>query len=232
GVITLVMSLTMRLPMIAAWSIPGSVLLISGLQRYELSELVGVYLVVGIVSLLLSVTGIFSKFFALVPSGVTQGVLAGILFPICLRAVTASQHMAVMAIVMVVAFFGARRLFPLFAVPMAMGAGIIFLAVTGGLSTPALPEDIGMIAHPVWVTPDFHPPAMVSMGLPLLLVTLAGQNLPGIDMMHSFGYRFNARTALTVCAIGVVAFAPFGLHSANLATVTGMVCAGPEAHPA
>ena len=232
GIITIVMSMTMRLPMIAAWSIPGSVLLISGLQRYDISELVGVYLVVGIVSVILSVTGAFSKLIALVPSGVTNGVLVGILLPICFRAVTASQEMAVMALVMLVAFFITRRLAPLFAVPAAMGAGIISLVASGGVGNAPAPVGGSLVAQPVWTTPSFDFTALISIGVPLLLVTMAGQNLPGIEMMRSFGYRFQARTALTVCNIGGILFAPFGLHSANLATVTGLVCAGPEAHPA
>lgn len=231
GIVTLVMSLTMRLPMIAAWSIPGSVLLISGLQRYDIHELVGVYIAVGVVSALLSITGVFTALVNLIPSGVINGVLAGILLPICFQAVTASQDMALMAVGMLVAFFLARRLAPLFAIPAAMGAGVFLLLVSGGLSTPPAPVGGSMVAQPVWITPSSDITAMLSIGVPLLLVTMAGQNLPGIEMMRGFGYRFNARTALTVTNIGGIVFAPFGLHSANLATVTGMVCAGPEAHP-
>ena len=192
----------MRLPMIAAWSIPGSVLLISGLQRYDISELVGVYLVIGVVSALLSITGVFSKLLAVVPSGVTNGVLAGILLPICFSAVTASQQMPVMAIIMVLAFFITRRLAPLFAVPAAMGSGILWLILSGAIGSAPAPVGGSMVAQPVWITPSFDATALVSIGVPLLLVTMAGQNLPGLEMMRSFGYRFNARTALTACNIG------------------------------
>src|SRR5690625_3407615 len=136
GIVTIVMSLTMRLPMIAAWSIPGSVLLISGLQRYDIHELVGVYIAMGVVSALLSITGVFTALVNLIPSGVINGVLAGILLPICFQAVTASQNMALMAVGMLVTFFLARRLAPLFAIPAAMGAGVFLLLVSGGLSTP------------------------------------------------------------------------------------------------
>lgn len=232
GIVTMIMSMQMRLPMIAAWSIPGSVLLISGLQRYDITDLVGVYIMVGAVSVILSVTGVFSKLIEFIPSGVTNGVLAGILLPICFRAVTASQQMAIMAAVMLIAFFTTRRLAPLFAVPAAMGAGIIALVISGGIGARPAPAGGSYFAQPVWITPSFDITALVSIGVPLLLVTMAGQNLPGIDMMRSFGYRFKARTALTACNIGGILFAPFGLHSANLATVTGIVCAGPEAHPA
>lgn len=231
GIVTIVMSLTMRLPMIAAWSIPGSVLLISGLQRYDIHELVWVYIVVGIVSLVLSATGVFTTLVNLIPSGVINGVLAGILLPICFQAVDASQDMAVMAVVMLIAFFLARRLAPLFAIPVAMGAGIVMLFVSGALTSPPTPVGGSIVAQPVWIMPSFDLTAMVSIGIPLLLVTMAGQNLPGSEMMRGFGYRFDTRTALIACNIGGILFAPFGLHSANLATVTGMVCAGSEAHP-
>src|SRR5690625_4527689 len=100
GSVTLVMSLTIRLPMVAAWSIPGSVLLIAGLQQYDINELVGVYLVVGVASILLSVTGVFSRIVELVPTGVTNGVLAGILLPIWFQAVTAGLDIPVMAMSM------------------------------------------------------------------------------------------------------------------------------------
>lgn len=222
----------MRLPMVAAWSIPGSVLLIAGLQQYSINALVGVYLTVGVVSILLSVTGVFSRIVEFVPTGVTNGVLAGILLPICFQAVTAGQEIPVMAMSMFIAYLITRRVVPLFAVPIAMLAGVIALLAIGALDTTALSAGNSVVAQPVWITPEVNITAMFSIGIPLLFVTMAGQNLPGIDMMRGFGYRFNARTALTVCNFGGVVFAPFGLHSANLATVTGIVCAGPESHPA
>src|SRR5699024_7073095 len=211
GIMTLVMSLTMRVPMIAAWSIPGSVLLISGLQRFSISDLVGVYVIVGIVSVVLSMTGVFSKLITLVPSGVTNGVLAGILLPICFAAVTASRHMALMAVVMLVTFFLARRLAPLFAVPAAMGTGIIALFLSGAMTAPPAPVGGRFITHPIWITPSFNVTALISIGVPLLLVTMAGQNLHGLEMMRGFGYRYNAKTVLALCNIGGIVFAPFGL---------------------
>lgn len=232
GITTIIMSLTMRLPMIAAWSIPGSVLLISGLQRYSINELVGVYLIVGVASIILSVTGVFSRIVALVPTGVTNGILAGILLPICFQAVSAGQHIPVMAVTMLLAYLVARRFAPLFAVPVAMLFGVATLILLGGLESVGTLVVDSPVTHPVWIAPSFDTGAVLSIGFPLLFVTMAGQNLPGIDMMRSFGYRFNARAALTACNIGGVVFAPFGLHSANLATVTGVVCAGPESHPA
>lgn len=231
GIITIVMSLTMRLPMIAAWSIPGSVLLINGLQRYNIHDLVGVYIAVGLVSVILSITGVFSKIISMVPSGITNGILAGILLPICLGAAIASEDIPLMALVMLLMFLIVRRLAPLFAVPSAMLSGIIVLGASGDVGDPSSIVQQGVLAQPVWLPPGFDMGAMVSIGIPLLLVTMAGQNLPGIDMMRGFGYRFNAKAALTACSLGGVAFAPFGLHGANLATVTGVVCAGPESHP-
>lgn len=232
GIVTIVMSLTMRLPMIAAWSIPGSVLLIDGMQRYDIHDLVGVYIAVGAISVVLSITGVFSRLINLVPSGVTNGILAGILLPICLRAASASEDIPVMALVMLFAFLIVRRIAPLFAVPAAMFAGIVTLVTAGGLGSASLLESHGVVAHPVWLTPSFDAGALLSIGVPLLLVTMAGQNLPAIDMMRGFGYRFHANAALTVCNFAGIAFAPFGLHAANLATATGVVCAGPESHPA
>ena len=232
GIITVVMSLTMRLPMMAAWSIPGSVLLITGLQRYDVQDLIGVYLLTGTVSVVLSITGVFSTIVDLVPSGVTNGILTGILLPICFRAVTASQDIPLMALLMLGAFLVTRRMASVFAVPVAMLTGIIVVLITGDIA--GSPELTGntVLAQPVWIAPSFNLSATLSIGLPLLLGTMAGQNLPGIDMMRSFGYRFNAKAALTACSVGGFLFAPFGLHGANLATVTGVVCAGPEAHPA
>lgn len=222
----------MRLPMIAAWSIPGSVLLIDGLQRYDIHDLIGVYLATGVVSVALSITGVFSRLISMVPSGVTHGILAGILLPICFRAATASEEIPWMACIMLLVFVVARRLTPLFAVPAAMLAGVVTLAATGDIAgVPSLTAQ-GLTAQPIWLAPSFDATAMLSIGGPLLFVTMAGQNLPGIDMMRSFGYRLNTKAALTACNLGGIAFAPFGLHAANLATVTGMVCAGPESHPA
>src|SRR5690625_649206 len=135
GITTIIMSLTMRLPMIAAWSIPGSVLLISGLQRYSINELVGVYLIVGVASIILSVTGVFSRIVALVPTGVTNGILAGILLPICFQAVSAGQHIPVMAVTMLLAYLVARKSAPQVAVPAALLFGVATLILLGGLES-------------------------------------------------------------------------------------------------
>src|SRR5699024_2935631 len=149
------------------------------LLRYHISACVVVYIAVGLVSVVLSITGVFSKIISLVPSGITNGILAGILLPICLRAASASEDIPLMALVMLLVFLIARRLAPLFAVPSAMLAGIATLVITGGASGSSSIAQQGILAQPVWLTPGLDIGAMVSIGIPLLLVTMAGQNLPG-----------------------------------------------------
>src|SRR5690625_6505739 len=126
------------------------------------------------------------------------------LLPICFQAVSAGQHIPVMAVTMLLAYLVARRFAPLFAVPVAMLFGVATLILLGGLESVGTLVVASQVTHPVWIDPSFDTGAVVYIGFPLLFVTMAVQNLPGIDMMRSCGYRFNARAALTACNIGGV----------------------------
>lgn len=234
GTVCLVLSLTMRVPVVAAWSIPGSVLLIDALQVYSFSAAVGTYLVVGVVSGTLGMTSWFPRMLAAIPRPITSGLLAGILLPFCLDAVQAGVSLPLIAVTMLVTFMAGRRLFPRLAVPSTLLIGLLGVLLTDRLGEPTtgVAEIHDVIATPTWTTPSFEVGALISLGLPLLLVTMVGQNLPGVALMRTLGYRFDARPALTSSGVASVAFAPFGAHAINLATVTGAVCAGPEAHPA
>lgn len=234
GLLCLTLSLTMRVPVVAAWSIPGSVLLIDALQVYSLSAAVGTYLVVGVVSGTLGLTSWFPRLLTRIPRPITSGLLAGILLPFCLDAARAGVGLPLVAATMLVTFTVGRRFFPRLAVPLTLVTGLA--AVLLGNHRSGYGESVtgvhDLLANPTWTTPNFEVGALVSLGLPLLLVTMVGQNLPGVALMRTLGYRFDARTALSGSGAASVAFAPFGAHAINLATVTGAVCAGPEAHPA
>src|SRR5699024_11118042 len=147
---------------------------------------------------------------------VTNGILTGILLPICFRAVTASQDIPLMALLMLGAFLVTRRMASVFAVPVAMLTGIIVVLITGDIA--GSPELTGNTFLPQLVSrpPSFNLRQTLSIRLPLLLVTMAGQNLPGIDMTRSFCYRFNAKAALTARSVGGFLFAPFGACTAQI----------------
>lgn len=234
GAVTLVLSLTMRVPVIAAWSIPGSVLLIEALQRHSFQAAVGTYLIVGIVSAVLGLTPWFSRLLRSIPRTVTSGLLAGILLPFCLDAARAGTALPLISVLMVMTFMVARRLAPVAAVPTTVLLGLAAVLLSGRGAMPSRPltglEDV--LAIPSWTTPHVEAGALLSLGLPLLLVTMAGQNLPGVALMRTLGYRFATGPPLVGCGVASAVFAPFGAHAINLATVTGAVCAGPEAHPA
>lgn len=163
-----------------------------------------------------------------IPKPLASAMLAGILFPICLAPVTAAVEQPLLAIPVIVVWLVLFRLAPRWAVPAAMLVAAIGIALTAGTdwlsassSQPAL----------VFTAPVFDPLVIVSLGIPLFIVTMAGQNVPGFVVMSTFGYRAPPRAVLVSSGVATAAGSVFGAHSINLAAITAALMASPEAHP-
>ncbi|HSN37834.1 MAG TPA: benzoate/H(+) symporter BenE family transporter [Arthrobacter sp.] len=227
GVVCSVLSLVTRQPVMVAWSVPGAALLLTALGNYSYSDAIGAYLVAGILGTVLGVTGLFGRLLAVVPKPILAGVLAGVLLPFVLNAAGAVVSSPLVAGGLVLAYFAGKRFVPRYAVIVALFSGALLGIFTGGISAPQLSL---ALAGPLWTTPTFSVPAVMGIAVPLLIVTTAGQNGPGLAMMHSSGYLPNDRLLLGGAGVASVIFAPFGSHAINLAAITAGICAGPEAH--
>ncbi|MCO4273779.1 benzoate/H(+) symporter BenE family transporter [Pseudarthrobacter cellobiosi] len=228
GVTCVVLSFLTRQPIVVAWSVPGAALLLTALGNYDYSDALGAYVAAALLALVLGVTGWFGRLLAIVPKPVMAAVLAGVLFPFVLNAVEAVTTSPIVAGGLVVAFLIGRRVVPRYAVLLAMAAGAVLSVLTAQAHVPALTLDL---SGPVWTTPTFNPQAIMGIAVPLLIVTMAGQNGPGLAMMGALGYRVNDKLVLGAASFAWLVSAPLGAHGINLAAITAGICAGPEAHP-
>jgi len=227
GALSLVGSVRTRLPVSVVWSTPGLALLATaGPVDGGLPAVVGAFLLCG---LLVAVTGLVRplvRALGRLPQALSAAVLAGVLLPFCLAPVGAVAAAPLRAGAVVLAWFAALVLAPRLAGPVALAAVVAVVAVDGGLRLPedALPRlDV--------VAPDLTVAAVVSVALPLYLVTMAAQNLVGLAVLQANGYRPPVRGLLVATGAGSAAIAPLVGPTVNLAALTGALTAGPAAHP-
>lgn len=228
GITCALMSLWTRQPVMVAWSIPGAALLITSLGNYSFSDAVGAYVATGVLGLILGVTGLIGRLLAAVPKPITAAVLAGVLFPFSVKVAAAVVENPWVAGALVLGYLLGRRFFPRYAVFAALGSGVLAALVRGRIEPVAL--DLSL-TQPVLTAPTFSWEAIAGISIPLLIVTAAGQNAPGLAMMHTAGYAARDRLLLGAAGVASVAFAPFGSHALNLAAVTAGIATSPESHP-
>ena len=228
GVCSIGLSLFTRIPVIVAWSTPGAALLIASLGGFSFAEAVGAFLVASVAAALVGFTGWFGRLLARVPRTVLQALLAGILLPFVVAAAGAFETAPLIAGAIVVVFFVGKRFFDRYAVLGALMGGLAVTWATGSFHevTPTLE-----LTGPVFTMPVFTPAALVSIALPLFIVTMASQNAPGLALLQSQGYKPDDR--LLVGSISAVSalLAPFGCHGINLGAITAAIALGPESHP-
>ncbi len=224
GLSCVVLSVTTRMPIAAAWSTPGAALLVTtGGVTGGWPAAVGAFLVTG---LLVLATGLLPRFGALVariPAPLAQAMLAGTLLQICLQTVTGLQRSPWAVGAVVAVWLLGLRFAPRAAVPLAFVAAAVVTLVTAD-------GDIGSALPRLELTePAFTWQALTGIALPLYLVTMASQNVAGVAVLASFGYRVPWRRAMLVTGAATVVSAPVGGHAVNLAAISAALTAGPEA---
>jgi benzoate membrane transport protein len=229
GVLGIAMSLWWRVPVVIAWSAPGSALLVTMLPGTDFAVAVGAYIIANLAVLAIGLSGAFDKVVGQLPAAITAAMLAGILFRFLMQMVDALPMAPVIIIAMMAAFFLGRVVAPRYAVVAVLAVGVGLTLATGGfhgsLGTPQL-------TLPVWTTPRFEWAAVANISLPLAVVALTGQFLPGMAVLRGAGYDHPpARPIISASAIGSILLAPFGCHGLNIAAFTAAICLGPDAHP-
>jgi len=228
GVSGLVLSLLTRMPIIVAWSTPGAALLIAAIGGFSFSDAVGAFLVSSVCACILGFTGWFGRLLALVPGSLTSALLAGILLPFVVSGSSAVVSAPAVAGAVVIAFVVAKRFLERYAVVIALAVGVCATVATGAAERVTL--DLQLTA-PVLTMPTFDPQALLSIGLPLLLITMAAQNAPGLTVLRTSGYTPNDRILVGGVSLVSATLTPFGGHAINLAAITAGICTGPTCHP-
>lgn len=218
-----------RMPIITAWSTPAAALLISsGQAGVSLSDAVGAFIIAGALIALVGFLGAFERLMRHVPASLAAALLAGVLLRFVLQVWTAMQAAWLLVLAMFVAYVAGRRYATRYAVLWTLAAGVIVAALQGQLHVASV---AWQMATPVWVTPTWSWSTVMSVAIPMFVVTMASQNLPGVAALHTFGYRPPLSKVIGTTGVATVALAPFGAFSINLAAITAAICMSQDAHP-
>ena len=221
------LSLRYRVPVVIAWSIPGSALLVTALPQLGLEQAVGAYLLANLILLLIGLSGTFDRLVARLPGSIAAGMQAGILFSFGVEVFRALPLQPLLVSAMFVTYVLMRRLRPRYAVAAVLLVGALVTVGSGQFRGEALVLEL---ASPQFIVPHFSLAALFSLALPLVLVALTGQFVPGLVVLRSAGYPTPASPLISASALGGALLAPFGCHGLNLAAVTASLCTGREAH--
>ncbi|XQA72484.1 benzoate/H(+) symporter BenE family transporter [Xanthomonas sacchari] len=226
GLTCIGLSLRYRMPVVTAWSTPGAALLIGSGGGLPLSDAIGAFVVVAVLSALAGFSGLFDRVLRRIPLSLASAMLAGVLLRFGLDVFVAMQHRLGMALAMFATYLIGRRAFPRYAVIATLLVGI---AVAAGSGTLHLEAARLRLAQPVLVWPTLSWQALFGIALPLFVVTMTSQNLPGVAAIRASGYA--VPISPTIGWIGVVntLLAPFGAYGLNLAAITAAICMGREA---
>ncbi|TFB76430.1 benzoate/H(+) symporter BenE family transporter [Cryobacterium glaciale] len=228
GVACIALPWYFRMPISFAWSTPGAALLVAaGATTDDFGAAVGAFLVCGALIALCGLWPALGRAITSIPKPLAGSMLAGILFPICLAPIQASIEQPLLALPVVLVWLMLYRLAPRWAVPAAMVVAAVGIGLTAGTDWLSAPTSAPAA---VFVAPLFDPLVIVSLGLPLFVVTMAGQNVPGFAVLSTFGYRPPPRSVLVWSGAGTMVGSVFGAHNINLAAITAALMASPDAH--
>jgi benzoate membrane transport protein len=227
GLTCSLLSLRYRVPIVTAWSTPGAALLATSGAGLSIEEATGAFLVSAALVTLVGFSGWFERAMDRIPVPIASGMLAGVLLRFGLGLFTAMSTQLTLALAMFLAYLAARRLAPRYAVIVALLVGVAIALVQGLLHVDTVRL---ALARPVWVTPRFTPGAVVGVALPLFVVTMASQNVPGVAVIRASGYTVPISPLIGWTGLANLALAPFGAFTVNLAAITAAICMGREAH--
>ena len=229
GLCSLIPSLWLRKPVMVAWSTPGAaVLATAGLAGgFSMAEAVGAFMVCAALITLAGVTGWFERVMNRIPMEIATALLAGVLARFGLDAFAAAQTALPLVLLMLATYLLARRLLPRYAVVLTLLVAIAYAALRGQMVWSAVTLELAM---PQFTAPVFTWSAMVSLALPLFVVTMASQNLPGVAVMRATGYSLPVSRLITLTGVATLVLAPFGAFALNFSAITAAICMGPEAH--
>jgi benzoate membrane transport protein len=227
GFTSLGLSLWRRQPVLTAWSTPGAALLVTAGAGVPMEQGVGAFMVCGLLITLAGVTGGFARVMDRIPQALAAALLAGVLTRFAIDAFVSLQTEFALVFTMLVAYLLGRRFWPRYAVPVVLLVGVAIVAGQGQLRMDAV---AWAWATPVFTMPVFTLSATIGIALPMFVVTMASQNLPGVAAQRAAGFVVPVSPVITTTGVATLLLAPFGGYAFNLAAITAAICLGREAH--
>ncbi|CAH0992344.1 Inner membrane protein YdcO [Sinobacterium norvegicum] len=228
GLSSIGLSLWYRMPILTAWSTPGAALLVTSLPGLMMSDAIGVFIFSSSLILLFGITGWFKQLMRVIPTNLASAMLAGVLLQFGLNLFIAMQSQWLLVILMLASYFVCRRYSPRLSILLTLCVGI---AMSGGLGLLNLAAMEVRLAAPVLTWPSWNVSALVGIGIPLFVVTMASQNIPGITVLQAYQYRPPSSPLISWTGFTGILLAPFGGFAFNLAAITAAICMGKEADP-
>jgi benzoate membrane transport protein len=226
--------LILRKPVMVAWSTPGAaVLAVAGVagasgSGYSMGEAVGAFMVCAMLITLCGITDLFEKLMDRIPMAIAAALLAGVLARFGMQGFVAAQTALPLVALMLITYLVGKRCMARYAIPLTLLVAIVFVAAHAQLAGSSIEL---RLATPVWVMPVFSWQAAMSLALPLFIVTMASQNLPGVAAIRAAGYPMPLSKIITLTGVATFLLAPFGAFALNLSAITAAICMGKEAHP-
>ena len=229
GLCSLVPSLLLRKPVMVAWSTPGAAVLATAgaAGSFSMGEAVGAFMVCSVLVILVGATRALERVADRIPMEIASALLAGVLARFGIQAFAAAQTALPLVLLMVGAYLVARRMAARYAVVVTLVVGILWVLITGQMAWSMEPVRLAM---PVFVAPQWSVSAIVSLAIPLFVVTMASQNLPGMAVIRASGYELPVSRLITMTGWASLVLAPFGAFALNFSAITAAICMGPEAH--
>ncbi|WP_416307814.1 benzoate/H(+) symporter BenE family transporter [Neptunicella sp. SCSIO 80796] len=229
GVTCLGYSWYYKQPVITAWSTPGAALLAVSLTGVPIEQAIGAFLFAGLLTTLLGLSGMFDRIMARLPLPIASAMLAGILFKFGLDVFLSVKTNPWLVGIMLISYLLGKRWLPRYSVLLVLATGILVAFVIQHQPLESVELQFSM---PVWVTPAFDWQVLLGIGLPLFIVTMTSQNVPGVATLRASGYRhLPISPVITGTGLATLLLAPFGGFAFNLAAITAAICTNPESHP-
>ncbi len=227
GVTCIGLSLRYRIPVVTAWSTPGAAMLITGAAGVSLGEATFAFLVSAVLIIVAGFSGWFERAMNRIPVSIASGMLAGVLLRFGMDLFVAMKSQFLLAFAMFCVYLAMRRFRPRYAVIVAFALGVVIAGTQGLLQWETVHLDL---AKPVWITPHFSVTALIGVAVPLFVVTMASQNVPGVAVIRASGYSVPISPLIGWTGVANLVLAPFGAFALNLAAITAAICMGREAH--
>lgn len=219
-------SLYYRLPILTGWSTPGAALLATSLAGISMPEAIGAFIFAAVLTILSGVTGFFEKIMEHIPRSLTSAMLAGILLHFGMNVFTAMQDQFPLVCTMLITYLIGKRFFPRYVIILVLAVGICSAMMQGLFHLDNFHFEL---SSPIFTFPVFSLPVLISVGIPLFIVTMTSQNVPGIAVLNASGFNPPTSPLITWTGVATLLFAPFGCYSISLAAITAAICTGTEA---
>jgi len=220
------LSLYYRMPILIGWSTPGAALLVTSLAGISMPEAIGAFIFASILTIFSGITGLFEKMITHIPRSLTSAMLVGILFHFGSNVFVAMQHQFPLVFTMIIAYLLGKRYFPHYVILLVLICGVITAKVLGLFH---LEQVRFALAYPIFTSPVFTFSSLFSIGIPLFIVTMTSQNLPGIAILNNSSYHPPVSSLTSWIGLSTLLLAPFGCYSISLTAMTAAICTSKEA---